>query len=218
MGKFVRQGAVLADIGTDHGYLPLALLEAGVIERAICTDINESPLSSARENARARGLADRCEFILTDGAAALAHLGVTDAVIAGMGGELIADIISKAPFFCDTGVHLVLQPMSRQEKLRRYLAEAGFEITDEEYSFSSGKYYVTMSVIYTGVVRSPSLTEAYFGAEAHLLPLDEDKRGYILSRLSALRRSAEGKRRGGEGCDDEERLIEYAEKILKTEK
>ena len=77
VGKFVRQGAVFADIGTDHGYLPLALLRNGIIERAILSDINEGPLSSAMENARSAGLSDRCSFHLGDGAKELSGLGIT---------------------------------------------------------------------------------------------------------------------------------------------
>ena len=75
---YVRAGAVFADIGTDHGYLPIFLLKAGRIERAYLTDINVGPLNSARENATAEGLLDKCSFLLTDGAAALMAHGITD--------------------------------------------------------------------------------------------------------------------------------------------
>ena len=93
---FVRQGAVFADIGTDHAYLPLFLLEEGIIERAVCSDINEGPLESARRNAAERGLSDRCAFLLADGACEALALGATDVAICGMGGELIADIVKRS--------------------------------------------------------------------------------------------------------------------------
>ena len=93
---YVRAGAVFADIGTDHGYLPLFLLRSGRIERAYLSDVNEGPLSSARANAASEGLLDRCEFTLADGAAALSGKGITDYAICGMGGELIASIIDAA--------------------------------------------------------------------------------------------------------------------------
>ena len=86
--EYVRAGAVFADIGTDHGYLPVFLLKNGIIERAVLTDINEHPLESARESVRAEGLSDRVDFYLTDGALGLEGLGITDVAVCGMGGEL----------------------------------------------------------------------------------------------------------------------------------
>ena len=92
---FVRQDAILADIGTDHAYLPLFLLSEGRIKKAFCSDVNEGPLASARANADAAGLLDRVEFTLADGADALSGRGITDYAICGMGGELISDIVSR---------------------------------------------------------------------------------------------------------------------------
>ena len=80
---YVRAGAVFADIGTDHGYLPLFLLRSGRIERAYLSDVNRGPLSSAERNARDEGFYDKCEFILTDGAYALRDKGITDYAICG---------------------------------------------------------------------------------------------------------------------------------------
>ena len=95
--ELVRQNAIFADIGTDHAYLPLFLLESGRINFAYCSDINEGPLASARKNAEERGMVDKMDFILTDGATVLRDRGITDYAICGMGGELIADIIHRAP-------------------------------------------------------------------------------------------------------------------------
>ena len=213
--KFTRRGAVFADIGTDHGYLPLYLLENGIIERAILTDINRGPLSSATENARLYGLEDRCEFILSDGAAGLLGKGATDIAVCGMGGELIADIISKAEFLKDGGVRLILQPMSRVEKLRRYLWNSGFDIIAEEYSHSAGKYYLTMCVSYCGVCREGTLAEEFFGEQRFILPLTEEKRFYLNARRAALIKSCEGKKMGGEDAELERELLLYLDSILK---
>ncbi|MBR4835801.1 MAG: SAM-dependent methyltransferase, partial [Clostridia bacterium] len=111
--ELVRQNAIFADIGTDHAYLPLFLLESGRISFAYCSDINEGPLASARKNAEERGMVDKMDFILTDGATVLRDREITDYAICGMGGELIADIIHRAPHLYDGGVNLILQPMSR---------------------------------------------------------------------------------------------------------
>ena len=137
--ELTRQDATFADIGTDHAYLPLFLLDTGRIRYAYCSDINEGPLASAKRNAEERGRLSDTEFILTDGATVLAGKGITDYAICGMGGELIADIIDRAPHLKDSNVNLILQPMTKQEKLRTYLASSGFSVTNESYSYDGGK-------------------------------------------------------------------------------
>ncbi len=204
--NFVRLGAVFADVGTDHAYLPLFLLEEGRISRAVCSDINRGPLESAIENAKARGLYDKMKFILTDGAAALAGHGITDLAICGMGGELIADIIETADFLKSDGVNLILQPMSKQAHLRKYLAASGFSVLSESYASEPHHNYVTMNVKYTASVREISSLEAWAGAPPYL-PSDSDRMGYILERISALERAALGKERGNISADEERVLI-----------
>ena len=120
--EMVRQDAIFADVGTDHAYLPLFLLEEGRIKRAFCSDINKGPLDSARRTAAERGLEDKITFVLADGATALRDKNITDYAICGMGGELIAKIIEDSPHLYDTDVHLIIQPMSRQAILRKFLA------------------------------------------------------------------------------------------------
>lgn len=206
--EFTRQNATFADIGTDHAYLPLFLLDLGRIKYAYCCDINEGPLASARRNAEERGRLDRTEFILTDGAAALAGKGISDYAICGMGGELIADIIDRAPHLKDGAVNLILQPMSRQEKLREYLSASGFSILGESYSLDAGKYYVCMLVSYNGVPREISPLEAiagfadseYFGREHRLM--------YLGAKLSSLERAYKGRAESGVQRPKELELIE----------
>lgn len=160
---FVRQGAVFADIGTDHGYLPLFLIEQGRIDRSVCSDINCGPLNTAMDNARLCGLDDRVQTVLTDGLEGLSGLGLTDIAICGMGGELISAIIDRAPWVRDPSVRLILQPMSRQDKLRRYLAESGFEILEESYSTETSKNYLCLLACYSGKPRQMSLAESVVG-------------------------------------------------------
>ena len=211
---YVRAGAVFADIGTDHGYLPLFLLRMGRIERAYLSDINRGPLSSAERNARDEGFFDECEFILTDGASALKNKGITDYAICGMGGELIARIIEDAPHLRDEKIRLILQPMTKQEHLRRYLATAGFSVIDECFSYDSGKYYVTIVAEYTASVRELSLEEAELGPD---LPHDKDRVEY-LGFLEGKRRAAKtallGKSLGGYETQDEEERIALIEKRI----
>ncbi len=212
---YVRAGAVFADIGTDHGYLPLFLLRDGRIDRAVLSDINDGPLRSAIANLSEAGYANRCEFILTDGAAALRGKGITDYAIAGMGGTLIASIIEHAPHLFDKNIRLILQPMTKQASLRSFLAQNGFSILDERYSYSDGKYYVTMMAEYTAEAHDIGTIEAEMGME---LPHTHDRAEFLsFFRLkhAALIKAREGKRLGGIDCSDDDRLIHAIEERLK---
>ena len=214
VGKFVRQGAEFADIGTDHAYLPIYLLKTGRISSAVASDINEGPLCSARENAKEMGLFDKIRFILTDGARGLEKFGLTDIAIAGMGGELITDIIEGSPFLRDEKIRLILQPMSKQAHLRRYLAERGFEIIIEDYSSSASKFYVTMCVEYIGTPREIDEYEAEFGKREFLSEPSREARGYLEKKKKSLLRAARGKAVSSESTPIEADLCDYIDGIL----
>ena len=205
--EFVRQGAYFADVGTDHAYLPLFLLERGIIDRAVCSDVNEGPLKSAEANARERGLTEKITFVLTDGAKELSGMGVTDVAICGMGGELIRDIIEGAPFLCDRSVRLILQPMTKQAELRRYLASHGFATVGESYSYDAGKYYLCISAEYSGEQRELTPVEAELGRLAADKEITPAGLGYLKARVNALKRALEGKRLGGEDTSYEENIL-----------
>ena len=184
---FVRQDAFLADIGTDHAYLPLFLLSEGRIKKAFCSDVNEGPLASARANAEAAGLLDRVEFTLADGADALGGKDITDYAICGMGGELIADIISRAPEMKDPSVRLILQPMTRRGALVKFLTQNGFEVIGEAYSRDAGKFYVTLLVAFSGECRKTDELEAEFGRSATPCKNIAAKIGYLKASLLCLK-------------------------------
>ncbi|MBQ7356319.1 MAG: SAM-dependent methyltransferase [Clostridia bacterium] len=212
---FVRQGAVFADVGTDHAYLPIFLLECGRVLRAVCSDINSGPLESARLNIEAAGLSDRCELVLCDGAAALSGKGITDYAICGMGGELIAEIIDAAPALHTEGINLILQPMTKVGVLRKYLYENGFEILSEAYSEEGTKRYVCINARYTGTVREINDTEAEIGLEeVEIVNKDAQKR-YLSQKKRSLLRAVDGKVRGGESVDYERSVALAIERILK---
>ena len=215
---FVRAGAVFADIGTDHGYLPIFLLKEGRIKAAYLSDVNRGPLSSAESNARAEGLYEKCEFILTDGAAALSGKRITDYAICGMGGELIARIINDAPQLYTEGVRLILQPMTKQEHLRRFLLSNGFSVLAERFSFDSGKYYVTVVAEYTGETVEISESDAELGFDIpHTLDRVEYI-GYLEGKKRAAQKALNGKIKGGLDASDEEKLLKLIEeRISRTE-
>ena len=218
VAELVRQGAEFADIGTDHAYLPLALLREGRIFRAVCSDINDGPLESARKNALEAGFYDNIRFYLTDGAAALSGEGITDMAICGMGGELIADIIDRAPYLKSSDIHLILQPMSKQAHLRAYLAREGYKILCESYSYSQGKYYVTLLSCYTGAPYELTEVECELGFLASRGAKTECERGFLLEKQRAFMRALDGKRRGNLPHGIEISVLEAIAKALDGEK
>lgn len=214
VSALVRQDAILADIGTDHAYLPIFLLRSGRISRAILADINEGPLASAKEHIDEAGLLNSVEFCLTDGAAALADTGATDYTICGMGGELIADIIAGAPHLSSADIRLILQPMTRQGALRRYLYENGFDILSESYSFSDGKFYLAMLAGYTGVKKEIDEIDAEVGICKEIIGKDAYS-GYVNAKIRQLERITQNKMRAGADTGVENRLLErWREAVL----
>lgn len=211
---FVRQGAVFADVGTDHAYLPIFLLERGRILRAVCSDINEGPLASAVSNVSDAALSDRCEFVLCNGAASLSDNGITDYAICGMGGELIAEIINSAPHLRDEGINLILQPMTKVAVLRKYLYENGFEILAEAYSLEGDKRYVCINARYSGKIREISDSEAEIGLAGTKVINDSVRMEYLTSKRRSLQRALEGKLKGAESVEYEREVISLIDEIL----
>ena len=140
----VPDGVRLTDVGTDHAYLPAALILEGRIPRALATDIRSGPLERARQTAALYGLEDRMEFRQCDGLEGVQR-GETDAVvIAGMGGETIAGILAWAPW--TRRIPLILQPMSSMPELREWLQKNGYTIERESLAREGRLYYTALSV------------------------------------------------------------------------
>lgn len=161
--EYVRPGKRVADIGTDHGYIPIALLQSGKTPFAVASDINEGPLESAKRSAARYGFEDKMKFVLSDGLHGVESGDADDIVIAGMGGELILRIVTEAPWLCSADKHLVLQPMTTAAQLREGLAALGFEIEREEAVWDGKKIYSVLSVLYTGEKRALSPLETQMG-------------------------------------------------------
>ena len=222
VAKFVRQGAVFADVGTDHAYLPVFLLKEKKISAAICSDINEGPLANARATAKEEGITENIDFVLTDGAAALAGRGITDMAICGMGGELIAEIIGAAPYLKGEGVRLILQPMTRQEHLRRYLYAEGFLTVGEAYATEAGKSYLVIAAEYTG--NRANLTEREIAYGRANPDCREAQAAYISAKLASLKKRRCGLAIANDQADQDaqdalavcDKDIEYLEGILKS--
>ena len=219
--ELVRVGAVLADVGTDHAYLPIYLLEKGIIARAVLSDINQGPLNKARENSEKAGFIHRVELHLCNGAGELSECGATDYAVCGMGGELIADIIEHAPHLKNENINLILQPMSKPEVLREYLFLNGFEILKERYVTDMGKHYVCILARFSGVDTPFSETDVRFGKnDAFIGAKSEELKAYMNAKLESLERTIEGKRLGGIDAECELSLLSELKKrmeLLDTE-
>lgn len=140
----------VADVGTDHGYLPIHLLQSGLCRHVIAADLREKPLAIARRNAEAFGTQDRTDFVCCDGLTAIAPKSFDALVIAGMGGDCIAGILDAAPWICDPCYTLILQPQSSGNDLRRYLGETGWRI-EREILVRDGRFlYAAMRVRFGG--------------------------------------------------------------------
>ena len=159
----VPQGAAFADIGTDHAYLPVWLLLNGRIRHAIAADLREGPLNSARETAEQYGVSHQVSFRLCIGLADISADEVDTIVIAGMGGDLIADIITAAPWVKNKRYELILQPMTSVEDLRQYLCDNGFMITEERAVSSQGRIYTVIKTVFVGVMVQCDPLFFYFG-------------------------------------------------------
>lgn len=146
VASFVEKGSRIADIGTDHGYLPIALVERGLCPRAIAMDIGQGPLARAREHILACGMEARIEMRLSDGLAELKPQEADTVVIAGMGGELVLHILEQGKALWESTGAFVLSPQSELDKVRNYLEKNGFFIAREAMVFEDGKFYTVMLV------------------------------------------------------------------------
>ena len=146
MASMVTTGGILADIGTDHAYVPIALVQRQKIKGAIAMDINEGPLARAQEHIRAARLEEYIQTRLSDGAEALLPNEADSILIAGMGGELILHILTEGESVCSTAKELILQPQSEIHKVREYLRRHQYKIEDEDMVCEDGKYYPMMKV------------------------------------------------------------------------
>lgn len=144
LSQAVPQNARLVDVGTDHGYLPIALLQKGQLTSAIATDIAREPLAHARRSADEYGVT--LDLRLCNGLAGVMPEEVDTVVIAGMGGETIAAILEAAPW-TKNGTLLLLQPMTKAEVLRRWLFTSGYTIQKEQLVEDKGHLYPLLTAM-----------------------------------------------------------------------
>ena len=150
IADYVPLGALPADIGTDHGYIPVWLVQRGIARRVIASDIGKGPLESARRSAAEYGAAEQIDFVLADGLAGVRPGDADTVIIAGMGGETICGILQAADWVKDS-VQLILQPQSKYELLCTWLGQNGFRIDAGRLVQDEGRIYQIMCVRADGV-------------------------------------------------------------------
>ncbi|MCC8123675.1 MAG: class I SAM-dependent methyltransferase [Oscillospiraceae bacterium] len=204
VAQFIPQGARLADVGTDHAYLPVWLLQRGQIAYAVASDLREGPLERARATAARYGMSEQIRFCLGDGLVRIMPDEVDTIVIAGMGGETISAILAAAPWLKAGNHRLILQPMSAQEDLRAWLAGNGYRIVQESLSREGETLYVALCVLPGEMVLS--VTECCVGQqkEGMAAPLRE---AYLNGWIAKTERAAAGLRKS-KRPEDQGRLAE----------
>ena len=154
---YIEKGASVADIGTDHGYLPVYLAQHGLARRIIASDVSERSLNPARHSAAKYGVEDRIEFIAAPGLSGIGEFDADTVVLAGMGGETIIGILSGAPWVICGGIRLILQPQSKNVDLYLWLRGNDISVHDAALARDSGRIYVVLSAGADG--RAPAICD-----------------------------------------------------------
>lgn len=155
--------AKIADIGTDHAYIPIWLALKERISHALACDIRIGPLQNAKKNIENFNLSEIIETRLSDGLENISETEADEIIIAGMGGNMITNILEKCSWKNKYQKKFILQPMKYENKLRKYLASNGYEIKSEKAVICSGKIYSVMIVVFTGIPYKISYLHEYTG-------------------------------------------------------
>lgn len=190
VADMVPKGSKLADVGTDHGQLPVWLIRQGLVPQAVASDLRPGPLSRGQALAQRWEVSDRISFRLCNGLAAIRPEEAEIVTIAGMGGETIADILAAAPWSRNAGHRYILQPMSGMDGLRRYLSENGFMIVQERL-VPEGEILYVILFVEPGEMQPLTEGEIWVGRQVPDMESPLRKR-YLEQELKKLRLAAEG--------------------------
>ncbi len=188
VADLVTEGASVADIGTDHAYIPIYLMKNHKISKAIALDVNKGPLERAKEHIQAEGLEDLIDTRLSDGMENLKPYEVQEIITAGMGGGLVIKILTDYPQVTESLNYGILQPQSEIHKVRRFLNNQGYRILAEDFVEEDGKYYPMMKVDFkTHASEKYTHSQYFFGKR-----LLEEKHPILLQYLYREKKIKEG--------------------------
>lgn len=179
VANMVSKNRIIADVGTDHGYVPIYLIEQKIINKAYALDISQGSVQKTQDNIDAHGLGDRIIARCSDGFANLEADLVDGAVMAGMGGDLIVNILSACTYLEQLD-ELVLSPQKHPDYVRKFLVEHNYAIVDEKFLFEDGKYYTVMKAVRPKEADKEAFTEAeYMYGKLLLARKDEELKKFL---------------------------------------
>ena len=146
VAEYIEDGAYVADIGTDHGFLPVYLAQTGIARRIIASDKSAGSLKAALRSADRYGVTNKISFVTAPGLSGVGEADVDTVVIAGVGGERIIEILADAPWTNRGGVRLILQPQTKISLLRSWLGENGYTIIETKQALDKGRVYSVILV------------------------------------------------------------------------
>ena len=205
VADLVRKGTNFADIGTDHAYLPVYLIEKGIINHAIAADLRKGPLENAKETAEMHNLTDKIELRLSDGLDNFSEGEVNEIAVAGMGGLLISQFVERTKWLKNSDIHLILQPMTHEEDLRKALFDNGFIIDNEVVAEDTDKLYIIISAYYYGDAMTYTDLDLIVGR----LPLNQDdlSKKYLAKIYSKYNKKLFALKNANKECTDLEKLV-----------
>ena len=201
--SLVVGGGNIADIGTDHAYLPAHLILINKIPYAIAADIRRSPLENARDTSIRYKIENKLDMRLSDGLKEIKPEEVDEIVFAGMGGTLIAEKLRECPWAKDGKHHFIFQPQSRANDLREFLFSNGFTINKELAVCEGSRYYIALDANYTGEIKEFTLSDCFIGK----LPRTLEAKAYLKKQLDRYESRYNALKRKGENVDELEILI-----------
>lgn len=211
LAELVPRCEALADIGTDHAYIPAALVSEGIAAKAIASDIVAGPVERARETVARYALSDKIDVRMGAGLETVVENEADVIVVAGMGGILISEILEKSRRVTDGAKMLILQPMTAVRELREYLCGGGYTITGEYLVKEESKLYNIITA-HSGGDTEYTVKEMYLGRDTRENSpslFDEYKKRILIG----LKRRAEGLERSARGdkCEEIRKIDELIE-------
>lgn len=161
VADMVRPGAAAVDIGTDHAYIPVYLLQCGSCPRAVAADLRKGPLANAQATVKLHGLEEKISLRLSDGLDGIGADEAQEIILAGMGGILITELLERTAWLRDSSKHLIIQPMTHAEDVRRFLVNNGFRIISEDACFEGNRCYISVCAQFDDVFKKP-VSPAYY--------------------------------------------------------
>lgn len=205
IANLVRKDKIFADIGTDHAYLPVYLVEKGIINKAIAADLRIGPLENAKLAVESYNYSDKIELRLSDGLDNIKENEVEEIAIAGMGGLLISSFIERTTWLKNSDIHLILQPMTHVEELRKALFDNGFIIDNEVVAEDDDKLYIIVSAYYYGDATAYSELDLILGR----LPLNQDdlSKKYLTKIYEKYNKKLVALKKAGKEYEDLENIV-----------